>query len=148
MEQITSMIEQHPYVALAVGLVVGYGVITLTTTTKQEIVAQTTTPDAEQQQTAATSTTSEGFYGTALPANPFPETNPLANLNITERTGIMNPVLYNKSYDVRGEPQGVRNQDVVEAAWMKNPRGAESALDERQIKGMRRSVLVPSVTRA
>lgn len=131
-DTVTDFVQDHPYLALAIGVVAGYGVITFyQPETKSATAAETATEqEAHTQKTPGLGMSEH---------NLFPDFNPLANLNLQERTGIMNPVTWNKTSDVRGEPQGVRNLQLpVESSFMKNPRGTEARIDELEMKNLRK----------
>ena len=129
---ITDTIQAHPYISLVAGFMIGYGIISYTNPTPTNTtVAPTTAPTVPVATGVANIPDSSD--------DQFPDTNPLAGLNLQERTGIMNPVRYNQTTDVRGEPQGVRDQQVpVESSFMKNPRGTEARIDEIEVKSLRK----------
>lgn len=142
--QVGQLIEQYPWQSLALAVAAGYVVIRLTSKTRQNAVQQKPTT-AEQTAPSHTPQISlrqlnqQDAIGVDAGSTNYPSFNPLANLNIQERTGTMNPVMWNKTTDVRGEPKGVRLlQMPVESSFLKNPKGTEARLDELDIKDLRR----------
>ena len=130
------MIQTHPYIALVASFIVGYGIINYTTPNKAQ------PPPTKKPDTTATASTTppktEQFFGAAEQSQ-YPAVNPLAGISLQERTGVMNPVRWNKTTDVRGEPKGVRNQTMpVESSFLKNPRAVEARIDESEVKHLRK----------
>ncbi|HEY9757772.1 MAG TPA: hypothetical protein V6C97_21560 [Oculatellaceae cyanobacterium] len=154
--------SEHPYLSLVGAFIVGRQIIAFTskpnnngqtTTTaspnKQDATTKNTDANKAAQSTSADAAAAvEKYYNNSkggrsmaqLNNGQFPDVSPLAYLTLEQRTGIMSPVMSGlKTRDVRGEPQGVRNQKVpVETSFLKNPRATEAQIDELDVKNLRK----------
>jgi hypothetical protein len=158
MEASSDFIQQHPYMSMALGFVAGYGIIQLTArvqnakattaTTTTSSTAAATADTGNTTSTNSNTSSTEKFYERFSLGNQqqqqeqqqqFPDVNPWAAVGNQKMTGEMSPVRWNKTTDVRGEPAGVRSQQVpVESAFLKNPRATEARIDELEVKSLRK----------
>lgn len=158
MDTLRNFVSEHPYLSLAGAFIIGRQIIAFTS--KPNNNGQTTSSSNKQDATknkdttAAPSTSAdaaaavEKYYNNSkggrsmaqLNNGQFPDVSPLAYLTLEQRTGVMSPVMSGlKTRDVRGEPQGVRNQKVpVETSFLKNPRATEAQIDELDVKNLRK----------